>query len=113
MREIEIPLPRSADCLLVGKTIEEICISSGLRVALKASLSKFSGSTHWHLKHGDDRGTLEVTLWPAKHRAWFSIQDGRIGAWIEKKTAQLQDSFQRAFQNHAPNTALEPTPTAP
>jgi hypothetical protein len=113
MKEIEIPLPRSADYLLVSKTIEEICISGGLRIVLKASLSKFPGSTHWHIKSGDDKGTLEITLWPAKHRLWFSIQDGRVGAWIEKKVGLLQDSFQRAFQSHLPNTAPESTRTAP
>jgi hypothetical protein len=114
MREIEIPLPRSADYLLVSKTIEEICISSGLRVMLKASLGKFPSSTHWHIKSGADKGTLEITLWPAQHRAWFSIQDGRAGTWIEKKVAMLQDLFQRSFQeSHTPNTALESTPTAP
>ena len=100
MREIEIPLPRSADCRLVGKTIEEICISSGLRVTLKTTLGRFSGSTHWHIENGDDKGTLEITLWPAQHQAWFSIQDGRAATWIEKKVALLQDLFQRAFQSH-------------
>ncbi len=102
MREMEIPLPRNADYRLVGKTIEEICVSRGLRLTLKASLNKFSGSTHWHFKNGDERGTLEITLWPAKRRAWFSIQDGRVGAWIGEQIALLQDSFQRAFQSRAP-----------
>jgi hypothetical protein len=113
MKEIEIPLPRNADCLLVSKTIEKICISSGLRVTLKASLSKFPGSTHWHIKRRDDKGTIEITLWPAKHRMWFSIQDGRVGAWIEEKIGFFQGSFQRAFQSHAPNTAFEPRPSPP
>ena len=108
VREIDIPLPRNADCLLVSKTIEEICVSNGLRVTLKATLGKFSGSTHWHVKSGNDKGTLEITLWPAQHRAWFSIQDGRVGAWIEKKVALFQDSFQRVFQeSHAPTTILK------
>jgi hypothetical protein len=98
MKEIEIPLPRNTDCLLIGKTIEEICISNGLKVTLKTTLGRFSGSTHWHIKNGDNKGTMEITLWPAQRRAWFSIQDGRAGAWIEKSIVSLQNSFQRAFR---------------
>jgi hypothetical protein len=61
MREMELPLPRNADCLLIDKTIEEICVSSGLRIRLKTTPGRFSGSTHWHIKHGDNPGTLEIS----------------------------------------------------
>jgi hypothetical protein len=98
MKQIEIPLPRNADCLLISTIIEEICASCGLRVALKTTLGKFPGSTHWHIKNGNDKGTLEITLWPKQLRAWFSIQGGRDGTWIEEKIVLLQDLFQRAFQ---------------
>jgi hypothetical protein len=93
-------LPRNADWALINETVENICVSYGLRVALKASLSKSSGSTHWHLKDGDVIGTLEVTLWPEEHRAWLSVQDGRVGPWIEERVALLQDSFQHKFRIH-------------
>lgn len=97
MTEIEIPLPGDVDCELLSETIEEICIASNLRVTLKASLSKCPGSTHWHFKRGNENGTLEITLWPSQHRAWFSIHDGRARAWIREKVASLQGSFQNQF----------------
>ena len=99
MKELEIPLPRNADCLLIGAMIEKVCVSSGLQVALKTTLNKFAGSTHWHFKNGTDKGTLEITWWPAQLRAWFSIQGGRNGKWIDQKVVLLQESFRTAFSS--------------
>jgi hypothetical protein len=38
-------------------------------------------------------GTLEITVWPAQHRAWFSVQRGRRAAWIDGEIARLQSSI--------------------
>src|SRR5437867_215471 len=104
MKEIEIPLPHNANRLPITKIIEQVCVSCGLRVTLRTSLKKFCDSTHWHIKNGDERGTLEITFWPTECRAWFSIQGGRGAPWLEGKIALLQNLFQRAFRRqHSPN----------
>ena len=109
MKEIDIPLLGSVERLPISKIIEDVCVSCGLRVTLKTTLRKFPDSTHWHFKNGDERGTLEITFWPAQCRAWFSIQGGRGAPWFEDKIALLQDLFQHAFRGrHAPNKSLEP-----
>ena len=93
MQEIQIPLPRDTHISRVIGTIEETVVSSGLRVTLKATLGKYPGSIHWHVKNGNDKGVFEITLWPKQHRAWFSIQDGRKAGWIRPKIALLNRQF--------------------
>jgi hypothetical protein len=93
MKEIQISMPRDADFSRVVGIIEETVISSGLQITLKATLGKYPGSTHWHIKNGKERGILEITLWPEQRRAWFSIQDGRKAGWIQPKITVLKRQF--------------------
>jgi hypothetical protein len=75
-------------------SIEGAAAHYGLQIRMKGTLRTYPGSQHWHLHKPGERGTLEVTLWPAGKRVWFSVQAGRraeritniipqIKAWIE------------------------------
>jgi hypothetical protein len=83
MQEIEISLPPHVTCDEVAQTIDDLLSSRGLRVTLRDSLKKYPGCTHWHAKNRREPGTLEVTLWPQKRRAWFTVHSGRRAPWIE------------------------------
>jgi hypothetical protein len=97
MQEIEIPMPRNPDFAQVSGIIEKTVVSSGLQITLKASLGKYPGCTHWHVKNGKDKGILEITIWPKQTRAWFSIQSGRKADWIRPKVTLLQRRLKHAL----------------
>ena len=97
MKVIRISVPRDADFSRVIGIIEETVISSGLQITLKATLGKYPGSTHWHIKNGQEKGILEITLWPKQRRAWFSIQDSRQADWIRPKITLLNHQFVEAL----------------
>ncbi len=61
----------------------------GLRVRLQSSLAGHPGSLHWHLKRGNERGTLEVTFVPEPTRLWLVVHANREGAWIDEAVARL------------------------
>lgn len=94
MRQIEIPLTSSADGD-IERAIDESIADAGLRVTLRGSLRQYAGCIHWHVKRGDEPGTLEITFWPREHRAWFSIQDGRTADWIDDALMNLASALQR------------------
>ena len=95
MREIEIPLPAGIDCRDVERAIDEALAQAGLLISLRDTLKKFPGCVHWHVKNGRETGTLEITLWPREHRAWFTVQDGRRAGWIKGKIKIVKDDIQR------------------
>lgn len=70
----------------IDATIEQL----GLAATMKGSLKSYPGCTHWHCKRGNEPGTLEITLWPAKQRAWFKVQSGRRAAWIDDVIPELK-----------------------
>jgi hypothetical protein len=81
MKQVPIHLPRGVQN--VERAIDRAIADTGLTVVLRGSLKKFPGCVHWHTKRGRESGTLEITYWPGEHRAWFTIQSGRKGEWIE------------------------------
>jgi hypothetical protein len=93
MREFEFPLAADSDCQKIERAIDRAIAGGGLRVTLRGSLAKFPGCVHWHVKKGREPGTLEITLWPREHRAWFTIQDGRKADWIEGELRRLHDAL--------------------
>jgi hypothetical protein len=95
LREIAISLASPADCHEIERAIEQAIDDAGLNTSLRASLRKFPGCIHWHLKRGAEPGTLELTFWPRERRAWFTIQDGRGAAWIEEQLAVLDTAIRR------------------
>ena len=62
--------------------IEEATDHYGLQVRMRGTLRTYPGSQHWHVYKPGERGTLEITLWPAGKRVWFSVQAGRRAGWI-------------------------------
>ncbi len=87
MKQLPIHLPRGIQN--VERLIDRSIADTGLRVVLRGSLKKFPGCVHWHAKRGRESGTLEITYWPGERRAWFTIQDGRKGEWIDGAMVEL------------------------
>ena len=81
MREIELVVGQERRLPSAGE-IEAAVRRVRLMVSMKGTLAKYPGCTHWHLKRGRERGTLELTLWPAQRRLWLSVQEGRRAGWI-------------------------------
>jgi hypothetical protein len=95
MREIAIPITSQAACAEIERCIDRAIANIGLTITLRASLRKFPGCIHWHLKRGRESGTLEVTFWPQERRAWFTIQNGRKAGWIEEEIKLLDSAIRR------------------
>ena len=90
----DIPLPQNVDCDAVERMIEDAVQQIGLRIVYRASLKKFPGCMHWHVKNGHASGTLEITLWPQQKYAWFTIQKGRTAPWIRETIGRLGELLQ-------------------
>ena len=89
MREIEIPLTGGAP------RIDRSIAHSGLSIVMRGSLKKFPGSVHWHVKRGKEGGTLKITYWPERNRAWFTVQNGRKGQWIDPAIEDLMKRLKK------------------
>lgn len=95
MQELQINLPRNIDPNVVEAVIDEVCVSEALTITMKGALKMFPGSTHWHLKHGKERGILEVTWWPRPGetepaRLWLSAHGNRMAEWVEPRMPHLK-----------------------
>jgi hypothetical protein len=97
MNEIELHI-RPADESAIAR-IDDAIASCGLLTTMKATLKSYPGCTHWHCKHGNEKGTLEITLDPARSRAWFKVQEQRRAPWID----QVIPTLKRMLENR--NTA--------
>src|SRR5437762_1431252 len=93
MREILIEIPSRVSAARVLRAAGAALRQSKLRIIKRGTLKTCPGSTHWHLKNGEQRGTLELTWWPAKRRLWFKIQSGRSAEWIDPAILRLQADF--------------------
>lgn len=101
MTEVEFNIPPKCHLRDAEALIEATCLACGLRIAMKGTLRSYAGCVHWHLKQGDNRGTLELTLWPMRHRIWASVQDGRRAPWIEEALPRLKRAVETALRNAA------------
>jgi hypothetical protein len=82
MEEIELSVfPTGMEEQLVA-LIEGAAEQYGLQIRMRGTLRTYPGSQHWHFQKPGERGTLEITLWPAGKRVWFSVQARRRAAWI-------------------------------
>ncbi len=95
LKDVAIPIPSLADPFAIEQTLDRAIADSGLTVTLRATLRKYPGCIHWHLKLGRESGTLELTFWPRERRAWFTVQSGRKAPWIEKQRKLLNDAIRR------------------
>lgn len=98
MLEIPLDFPPDADLRRVTRVIENACAEAGLTLTLKDTLKQYPGCRHWHYKRGAQRGTLEITLWPAERRAWFKVSSARSGDWIKPATTRLQRVLTAEFK---------------
>ena len=74
---IEIPLELRDTGQPAISLIDAAIAQHGLITTMKGTLKTYPGCTHWHCKLGREKGTLEITLWPAKRKAWFKVQSAR------------------------------------
>ncbi|HLV98591.1 MAG TPA: hypothetical protein VKT82_07940 [Ktedonobacterales bacterium] len=70
-------------------------VSSGLKMRMRGTLHTYPGSLHWHFEKPGERGTLEVTLWPARQRLWLSVQAGRRARWIEDALPHIKAQLEQ------------------
>jgi hypothetical protein len=89
-KEIVIPVPPTIASEKIIGIIDKAAIDLGLAMTMRATLKSFPGSTHWHLKRGHERGTLEMTWWPQRKKLWLKIHTGRMATWIDKVAPQLK-----------------------
>ena len=82
MQTFDVRVTPAASAEHLVDVIEAAVLRFGLNVCLRGTLQRYPGSQHWHPQKPGERGTLEVTLWPAEHRLWLSVQAGRRADWI-------------------------------
>ena len=107
MIEQDIRVPAGLPAASVEAAVERACQAEGLILALKGTLAKYPGSVHWHWKRRREPGTLEVTFWPETDRAWFAVQAGRTGEWIEASMRRLDLEIERSLKNQSPDNNTE------
>jgi hypothetical protein len=98
MIELDVSVPAGADLAQIEQAVERTCAGAGLRNTHKRALASYPGSVHWHYARPPERGTLELTWWPARRRLWFKVSAGRTAPWITALLPQLQHSLQAAWQ---------------
>ena len=99
--ETEFAMPKDCDVKCVERTVERVCRARGLIMALKGSLSQYPGSIHWHFKKDRQKGTLELTLYPAKSRLWAKVQAGRKALWIDETLPNLRNQVEAELSNRS------------
>jgi len=93
--EIAIRVPDGIRPDKIVSAVDRTIVDLGLIVTIRGSLKSFPGSTHWHLKRGRGRGTLEATWWPGMRKLWIKIQAGRTAQWIE----EIAPRFKREIES--------------
>jgi len=100
LTEVEIPLPPQFYNSQCEQAIENAAAEHGLLATMKNTLKQFPGSTHWHYKRGNERGTLEITLWPLEQRVWISVHANRRADWIDSAIPTLKEKIERSLYGH-------------
>lgn len=111
MIELDVPVPAGTDPAHTERIVETTCAGADLRRTLKSTLASYPGSVHWHYAHGRERGTLEITWWPARERLWFKVSAGRTALWIKALLPALQQQLSEALATGAP-APTRPEPAA-
>ena len=107
MENTEIELRPEIDLTEVERAIDTALAAAGLAIVLRGSLQKFPGCIHWHARQPGESGTLEITLWPQAHRAWFTVQSGRRADWIDGKQAEMRRRLRPALAGPAAKRARD------
>ena len=95
MEEIEISVNPTGLEERLASLIEGATENYGLQIRMRGTLRTYPGSQHWHFHKPGERGTLEVTLWPAGKRVWFKVQAGRRAEWIADIIPQIKAWIER------------------
>lgn len=98
MQTFDIPLPADRDLRPVPEMVAAVSAAHGLTLSLQSTLSSYPGSYHWHYRRGRERGTLEITFWPARRRLWLKIAAGRTSAAIAALLPRLHSALVEAGQ---------------
>lgn len=67
-------------------------VDAGLE-GTEGTLKSYPGSMHFHLRKPKERGTLELTWWPAKRRFWVSVHANRRAPWQEAVIEHLSTAL--------------------
>lgn len=90
MKNYSVDAPAEEDAL------ETVFAADGLLITLKSTLIKYPGCVHWHLKQGNQPGTLEATLWQG--RCWFNVSMGRTALWLEPCIERLTAALEAGYE---------------
>ncbi len=93
MIELDVLVPAGANLEHIEQAVARTCAEAGLRNTLKGTLAGYPGCTHWHYAHPRERGTLELTWWPARPRLWLKVSAGRARPWLVALLPQLQHTL--------------------
>jgi hypothetical protein len=99
--EIGILVPQNVLADKIISVVDRAIVDLGLTAAMRGSLKSYPGSTHWHLKRGIARGTLEITWWPEERRLWIKIQSGRKAPWIDEITPRFKREIESRLKKDA------------
>src|SRR5262245_41323065 len=94
MVTVEVEISPELDFASIEPVVDELVSAAGLQVALKGTLRQYPGCTHWHLKRGREKGTLELTVWPQDRRIWFAVHENRHARWIDAMLKQLKSQLE-------------------
>ena len=97
MRVIEVGLPAAARLEPIPAQVEAVMARAGLRQTLRGRQASYPGSVHWHYHRGRERGTLELTFWPAQRRLWLKVGARRGAAWIDELLPRIQADLEQAL----------------
>ncbi len=97
MVEIDIDIPPVTDLDRAAELVEDVCARANLSMSMKGTLARYPGCIHWHFKQGRERGTLEITLWPAQRRLWFTVHENRRAEWIAEAISHLKDELETSM----------------
>jgi len=98
MKEVEFTVPKNCGLSKARRLIQKVCAQRGLQLAMKGTLASYPGSTHWHFKQPNQKGTLELTLFQPARRIWARVQDGRRAAWIDAELPRLKRAIERELK---------------
>ena len=101
MIEIAFRVPAKFAPRRAEKIIERVAQEFDLIEGMKSPRARFPGSIHWHYKKKGERGTLELTLWPAEKKIWAQVQDGRKADWIFEELPQIRRTIEVALRSRA------------
>jgi hypothetical protein len=107
VKEIEFRVPKQCDLADAEGLVERACAARGLIVGMKGALAGYPGCVHWHYKKPQQKGTLEITVYPKQRRIWAQVQDGRKAPWIDQELPRVRRAIEKQLRACAARSATE------